>query len=128
METIKRAFLFLSFISFTSMAAVAKDKDSVKAETAYVNFVKMQDGHLFFAVNYNDSLAQKIMVSVYDSDGENLYRGYFPGKNFGKLFKAPAELGKLTVVIRNPESKAEHKFSISSETRIVRDAFVSAMQ
>ena len=128
METnIKKAFLFLSFALFISVASFAQAKTVSDDEIAFVNFIKVQEGQLYFAVKFNNSLGRRIDISVNDADGDNLYRGNFSGKNFGKVFSAPAELGKLVVIIRSYATKAEHKFEISSEARVIRDAYVTAV-
>jgi hypothetical protein len=66
-------------------------------------------------------------IVVNDSYGENLYQGNFGGKEFGKIFRAPVELGKLYVTIRPYGRKTGHKFEISSEARIVQETYVTTM-
>lgn len=83
---------------------------------------------MYFMVKYSDTSASRVQVSLFDDLGENLYRGYFPGKNFRRIFRVPDDLHRLVVVIRNPDTKAEYRFKINSESRIVRDAFVLVMK
>lgn len=124
METIKRV-LTLSIALFISFASFSQDKAASDDETAFVNFLKVQDGHLFFTIKYHNELGRRFDITVNDADGENLYRGKFTGKDFGKVFRAPAELGKLVVTIRGYGKKTEHKFEISSEPRLIRDTYVT---
>lgn len=128
METIKSAFLFLAIIFLTSFASVAQDKTTASDETAFVNFLKVQEGQLYFTVKFNNSLGRRIDITINDAFGENLYQGNFSGKDFGKVFRAPAELGKLVVTIRSYATKAEHKFEISSEARVIQGAYVTALK
>jgi hypothetical protein len=127
-STFKRAFIFLSIALLTSFASFAQDKTVASDESAFVNFLKVQNGDLYFTVKFNNSLGRRFDITVHDAFGENLYRGNFSGKDFGKVFRAPVELGKLVVTIRSFATKAEHKFEISSEARTVRDAYVTAVQ
>jgi hypothetical protein len=128
METIKSAFLILSIIFLASFAAVAQDKTTANDETAFVNYLKVQDGQLYFTVKFHNSVGRRFDITVYDTNGENLYRGNFSGKEFGKVFRAPAELGKLVVTIRSYATRTEHKFEISSEARVIREAYVTALK
>ena len=130
-ETTKKfkcAILFLSIVLFASFSSIAQDSTStVAADPAYVNFLRVQNGQLFFTVKFNNPNGRRFDIVVNDAWGENLYHGNFTGKDFGKVFRAPAELGKLYVSIRPYGQKAEHKFEISSESRLVQDIYVTAM-
>jgi hypothetical protein len=128
MEPIKKALTFLTIALFTSFVGVAQHKAVDNDESAFVNFLKEQNGQLYFTVKYQNAQGRRFDITVYDSYGENLYRGNFKGKDFAKVFRAPAELGKLVVSIRGYGKKAEHKFEISSEARIIRGAYVTAVQ
>jgi hypothetical protein len=124
----RSAFLILSIAVLTSLSSFAQDSTStVAAEPAYVNFLRVTNGQLFFTVKFNNPGGRRFDIVVNDSDGENLYRGNFSGKEFGKVFRAPAELGKLYISIRPYGQKTEHKFEISSESRLVQDIYVTAM-
>ena len=124
----RRAILFLALVFMTSFTSFAQDSTStVAADPAYVNFLRVTNGQLFFTVKFNNPSGRRFDIVVNDADGENLYRGNFNGKEFGKVFRAPAELGKLYVSIRPYGQKAEHKFEISSEARLVQDIYVTAM-
>ena len=124
----RRAVLFLAIALMTSFTSFSQDSTStVAAEPAYVNFLRVTNGQLFFTVKFNNPSGRRFDIVVNDAYGENLYRGNFSGKDFGKVFRAPAELGKLVVTIRSFATKAEHKFEISSEARVIREAYVTAM-
>ena len=86
METIKSAFLVLSIIFLSSFASLAQDKTTVNDETAFVNFMKVQDGQLYFTIKFHNPPGRRFDITVNDSIGENLYRGNFSGKDFGKFF------------------------------------------
>jgi hypothetical protein len=128
METITKKAILVLFISFfASFPVKAQDSTLKVEETAFVNFLKVEDGQLFFTVKYSNAEGRKFNVVVYNQDGENLYRGNFANKNFGKIFCAPVEMGKLQVIVRENKGKAEHKFEISSEARVIREAYVTAV-
>jgi hypothetical protein len=128
METVKRVLITLSFAVFTSFASFSQDKAASDDETAFVNFLKVQNGQVFFTIKYHNELGRRFDITVNDAYGENLYRGNFSGKEFGKVFRAPAELGKLVVTIRSYATKKEHKFEISSEPRFIQEAYVTIVQ
>lgn len=123
----KRAFLLLSIALLTTFTSIAQDSAVNTNETVFVNFLKLDNGQVFFTVRYNNDLGRKFDILINDEDGESLYRGYFPGKNFSKVFRAPAELGKLQVTVRGFSGKTEHKFEISSESRVIRETYVTAV-
>lgn len=130
-ETTKKittAILSLSIALLISISSLGQDSTSaVTVDPARVNFLKLTDGHLFFTVKFHNPNGRRFEISVNDSDGENLYRGNFSGIDFGKIFRAPAELGKLYVTIRPFGQKTQHRFEISSEDRLVQDVYVTAM-
>ena len=123
---IKRALLILSIGLLTTLTSHAQDSTAGN-EQAFVNFLRLENGNLFFTVKYHNGKGPKFNISVYDASGESLYRGYFSGEDYSKVFRAPAELGKLTVVIRNSSDKTQHKFEITSESRLVRETYVTAV-
>ena len=127
-KKIKTAALFLSIALLTSISSLGQDSTStVTVDPAYVNFIRVTNGQLFFAVKFMNPNGRRFDIVINDSDGENLYRGNFSGKDFGKVFRAPAELGRLYVTIRPYGQRTEHKFEISSEARLVQDIYVTAM-
>lgn len=127
METnkLKRALLMLSLGLLTAFISHAQDS-TANNEQATVNFLRLENGNLYFTVKYHHDKGPKFNISVTDASGENLYKGYFSGKDYARVFRAPADLGKLTVVIRNSSERTQHKFEITSQSRLVRETYVVA--
>lgn len=124
----KTAFLFLSMALLLSFNSMSQEKPAIGADPVYVNYLKVQDGQLFFTIRYINTGGRRFDILINDVHGENLYRGNFKAKEFGKVFQAPVELGKLLVTIRSYGDKTDHKFEITSEARMVQETYVTAMR
>jgi hypothetical protein len=124
----KKVILLLAVAVMMVSATNAREKDTTTGDdNAAVKCLRVEDGQVYFSVKFENAAGAKFDVLVNDETGENLYHGVFNEKNFNKVFKAPSESGKLTVVIRNAKGKEYHKFEITSEARYVQQAVVKRM-
>jgi hypothetical protein len=120
--------LLLTVALMTFSTAIAGEKDTLTGDdNATVKCLRVEEGQVYFNVKFDNTTGAKFDVLVNDENGETLYHGVFNEKNFSKVFKAPSEHGKLTIIIRNTRDKAYHKFELSSEARYVQEAIVKRM-
>jgi len=122
---VKKAFLLLAvaYMATTSVYANTHPGDEISS----VYCLRVENNQVYFMVKYANESGQKFDVIVNDESGENLYRGTFSGKDFNKVFKAPADNGKLVIIIRAGKAKDDQKFEIKSEAKTIQQAYVKRM-
>jgi hypothetical protein len=123
----KTAFMLLAVL-ITLTSATAKVSDSTyDDENASVSCLKMEEGQVYFNVKFENADGGRFDILVNDVNGDNLYRATFTGKNFNKVFRAPVENGKLVIIIRDNKDKTDHKFELSTESKMVQQIYVKRM-
>jgi hypothetical protein len=125
----KKTAMLLLVVLITLTSATAKNADTTKDddENASVSCLKMEEGQVYFNVKFENADGGRFDILVNDANGDNLYRATFTGKNFNKVFRAPVENGKLVIVIRDSKDKVDHKFELSTESRMVQQILVKRM-
>ena len=136
METLKRyaslttrkIVIMLLAVILTVPAAIASGGDTTTTdENAAVYALRVENEQVYFVVKYDNAAGEKFEISINDAFGENLYRGTFINKNFNRVFRAPADNGKLVVVIRDAKTKESQKFEITAEAKLVQQAIVTKL-
>jgi hypothetical protein len=123
----KTAFMLLAVL-ITLTSATAKVSDSTyDDENASVSCLKMEEGQVYFNVKFENADGGRFDILVNDVNGDNLYRATFTGKNFNKVFRAPVENGKLVIIIRDNKDKSDHRFELSTESKMVQQIYVKRM-
>jgi hypothetical protein len=123
----KTAFMLLA-VMITLTSATAKVSDSTyDDENASVSCLKMEEGQVYFNVKFENADGGRFDILVNDVNGDNLYRATFTGKNFNKVFRAPVENGKLVIIIRDSKDRTDHKFELSTESKLVQQILVKRM-
>jgi len=83
------------------------------------------DEQMAFNMKYENAAGTKFLLTVRDSEGEILFDQVFTDKKFNKTFKVPAEMGKLSFVIRDLKTKQQQKIEINTERRFVEEVSVT---
>jgi hypothetical protein len=124
---VKKTAFMLLVLSITYVSATANTSDSTREddENASVSCLKMVEGQVYFNVKFENADGSRFDILVNDINGDNLYRSTFTGKNFNRVFRAPVENGKLVIIIR--DSKGNHKFELSTESKMVQEILVKRM-
>ena len=126
---VKKTAFMLLVLSITYVSATANTSDSTPTrdddENASVSCLKMEEGQVYFNVKFENADGGRFDILVNDINGDNLYRSTFTGKNFNKVFRAPVENGKLTIIIR--DGKGNHKFELTTESKMVQEILVKRM-
>jgi hypothetical protein len=124
----KKMVIMLLAVILAVPGAIASGGDTtVIDETGVVYALRVENEQVFFVVKFDNASGEKFDVVINDAFGENLYRGTFAEKNFNRVFRAPSENGKLTVIIKSVKAKTPQKFEITSEAKIVTQAYVKKM-
>lgn len=123
----KKAVIMLLTVMVTLTATAKVSDTAFYDENASVNCLKMEEGQVYFNVKFENADGGRFDVLVNDVNGDNLYRATFTGKNFNKVFRAPVENGKLVIIIRDSKNKTDHKFELSTESKMVEQIIVKRM-
>jgi len=124
----KKMVITLLMVVFTMSIASANTGDSTtNNESASVSFLKITEGQVYFNVKFENADGGRFHLLVNDGSGDNLYHGTFTEKNFDKVFRAPVENGKLTIIIRDLKDKTNHIFELTNESKLVQQIYVKRM-
>jgi hypothetical protein len=121
----KTAFLLLAVSITYTATANTSDSTGDDDENASVSCLKMEEGQVYFNVKFENADGSRFDILVNDVNGDNLYHATFNGKSFNRVFRAPVENGKLVIIIR--DGKDNHKFELSTESRMVQQILVKRM-
>lgn len=124
----KKTVIMLLVVLVTLTSATANVPDSTYEDgNASVSCLKMEEGQVYFKVNFENADGGRFDILVNDVNGDNLYRATFNGQHFNKVFRAPVENGKLVIIIRDTKDRTDHKFELSTESRMVQQILVKRM-
>ena len=124
----KKTAIMLLAVMITLTSATAKVPDTTTYDDdATVSCLKMEEGQVYFNVKFENTDGGRFDILVNDVNGDNLYRATFTGKNFTKVFRAPVDNGKLVIIIRDSKLKTDHRFELSTESRMVQQILVKRM-
>jgi len=124
----KKMVITLLMVVFTMTLASANTGDStITNENASVSCLKITEGQVYFNVKFENADGGRFHLLVNDGSGDNLYHGTFTGKNFDKVFRAPVDNGKLTIIIRDLKEKTNHIFELTNESKLVQEIYVKRM-
>ena len=124
----KKMVITLFMVVFTLSVASANTGDStISNETASVKCLKIDEGQVYFNVKFENADGGRFHLLVNDGNGDNLYHGTFTEKNFDKVFRAPVDNGKLTIIIRDMKDKTNHIFELTNESKLVQQIYVKRM-
>lgn len=120
----KNAFRNAFFVSaFTVMSVLTTSAKSTPVLTpvASVSFVGSVDDQLSFLMNYENESGEKFIVNIFDTDGVSLFEGVFADKKFTKTFRIPREAGNLIFTISSFKNKADKKFQVTTERKMIEE-------
>jgi hypothetical protein len=122
----KMVFTLIAVLSF-SVASANTGDSTITAENAAVSCLKIADGQVYFNVKFENADGGRFHLLVNDGNGDNLYHATFTGKNFDKVFRAPVDNGKLTIIIRDSKEKTNQVFEVTTESKLVQQIYVKRM-
>lgn len=126
-KTIVINVFFVSFLSILSVMNVNAQKagDTAGSAPAAINYLGASNDQMSFNLKYENVKGERYAVTISDSEGNILFDASYSDKKFNKTFKVPAEIGNLTFVISDAKNKAEKKFAVTTERRIVEEVYVT---
>lgn len=101
--------------------------DSVASKQLNIRYAGVDaDQLLSFNVKYNNPTGQKFSITVYDGNGELLYRDNYSDKVFKKEFRlAKNDISRLTFVVQAGKQISKEEFNVSISTREIIDVVAS---
>lgn len=126
----KKMVTTLVMAAFTVSLAAAHTGDSTinkEKEDASVSCLKVDEGNIYFNVKFENADGSRFHLLVNDAEGDNLYHATFTGQHFDKVFRAPSDNGKLTIIIRDVKDKTHHTFELTTESKLVQQIYVKRM-
>jgi hypothetical protein len=124
----KKMVITLLMAVCTVSLAVANTGDStINKEDASVSCLKVEEGNIYFNVKFQNADGGRFHLLVNDAVGDNLYHATFTGQHFDKVFRAPSDNGKLTIIIRDVKDKTNHTFELTTESKLVQQIYVKRM-
>lgn len=99
------------------------------ADPVVVKYLGAQDDMLIFNVAYANPLGNKVVVTILDQNGNQLYQDVFKDKTFYKQFKLPkTDKDLITFVIRNGQDvPVEKKFAVNVDSHVVREVAIKKL-
>lgn len=123
---ILRSF-FLVSVSLLSFNAINAQVAKTNVENADVKFLGTKGEMLVFNVTYDNTLGDKVVVSVNDKKGNSLFTQTYNDVTFNKQFMVPKELesGKLYFSIQNTKKDLSSTFEVSAKEQLIQDVTVT---
>lgn len=133
MKTVVRNLFFTLFLAVVTAAGARAQVVQASYSTPVapavsqpvVTYLGSGDEEMSFNLKYENAAGAKFLVTVIDSEGETLFDQVFTDKKFNKTFRVPAELGKLSFVIRDLRTRTQKKIEVSTERRFVEEVSVT---
>jgi hypothetical protein len=72
-------------------------------------------------MNYENESGEKFVVNIVDADGISLFEGVFSDKKFVKTFRVPREAGNISFTISSHKNKADKKFQVTTERKMIEE-------
>jgi outer membrane phospholipase A len=118
---IRNAFFVTAFSFLTIISAHAQ----TVAQPASLSYLGTANDQMAFVLKYANESGEKYAVTIKDKEGIVLFDGTYTDKVFSKTFKIPTDMEDLIFVISNAKNRAEKKFQVSTERRVVEEVYVT---
>ncbi len=123
---ILRSFFLVSvfLLSFNAINAQVAKTDVINADVKYVG---TKEEMLVFKVSYDNTPGDKVVVSLNDKKGNNLFTQSYSDTSFNKQFLVPKELevDKLYFNIQNSKKDLSSTFEVSAKEQLIQDVIVT---
>jgi hypothetical protein len=125
-KAIKTAILAIIVTSLSSASyaqSVAKTDSSGKEIS--VQYLGSENDMMLVAVKYNNVTDSKFVLSIYNEDGDVVFRNSYHSKDFDKKFKIPKDHGKVNFVFSGMQDKLSRSYTIHNTSRLIEDVVVT---
>ncbi len=111
-------------LSFNAINAQVAKTDVINADVKYVG---TKEEMLVFKVSYDNTPGDKVVVSLNDKKGNNLFTQSYSDTSFNKQFLVPKELevDKLYFNIQNSKKDLSSTFEVSAKEQLIQDVIVT---
>lgn len=135
-QTTKNAIvksIFLTAASFTILVSSFANgsgklnKTRLSGDQVSVQYTGVKDNSYAFAVQFDNTEAQKFTLIVKNDEGEVVYQEQFSDLHFAKTILLPKDLGEIhpTFIIRSGNQQVEHSFT--ANTKVVENIVVTKL-
>jgi hypothetical protein len=115
--------VILSVISFAG-ANAQKTEAPATSPVNTLTYVGTADEHVNFLLNYDNEVNEKFVVIISNAAGKTLYEEVYTDKKLTKIFSVPVDFGNVTFTITAYKNKADKKFQVVTERRVVEEVLV----
>jgi hypothetical protein len=109
-------------VSYSAFAQAAPDPDS--SDGIAVRYLGSSEDMILVGVKYDQAADGKVILSIYNNDGDLLFRNAYQSGTLTKKFQIPKEHGKLTFVFSGHKEKRSKTYVIYNTSRMVDDVVV----
>ena len=118
-------FMLAIIVTGFSQVAYAQSTPGFTTDNAIaVRYLGSQEGMILVGVNYNAADKGKLILSIYNEDGEVLFRNVYESGKLEKKFMVPNDHGKLTFVLSGSKEKTSRSYVIHKQSKMVEDLVV----
>jgi hypothetical protein len=75
-------------------------------------------------MKYDNESSEKFILSITDVDGTTIYEDVYADRRFSKTFSVPIDFGNVTFTISSYRNKAEKKYQVSTERRVIEEVII----
>ena len=125
-KAIKTAILaiIVSSLSTTAYAQSPAKTDSSAKEIS-VQYLGSENDMMLIAVKYNNVIDSKFVLSIYNENGDVLFRNAYASKDFDRKFKIPKDHGKVNFIFSGTHDKVSRSYTIHNTSRLIEDVVVT---
>ncbi len=109
-------------LSYGAIAQAPPASDS--SDNIAVRYLGSSEDMILVAVKYNHASEGKFLLSIYNNDGEVVFRNAYQSGTLDRKFQIPKEHGKLTFVFSGVKEKRSKSYVIYNTSRVVEDMVV----
>lgn len=115
------AILCLTAVSSASAQKTLSPSASTLTSLVYTGTA---DEHMNFLMKYDNESSEKFILSITDVDGKIIYEDVYADRRFSKTFSVPVDFGNVTFTISSYRNKAEKKYQVSTERRLIEEVII----
>jgi hypothetical protein len=109
-------------LSYRALAQAAAASDS--SDNIAVRFLGSREDMILVGVKYTHATEGKCILSIYNNDGDVVFRNAYQSGTLDKKFQIPKEHGKLTFVFSGVKEKRSKSYVIYNTSKVVEDVIV----
>jgi hypothetical protein len=117
-------FILAVIVTGFSSPTYAQSATTSADNAVTVRYLGSQEGMILVGVNYQGVGKEKLLLSIYNEDGDVLFRNVYESGRLEKKFSVPDDHGKLTFVLSGSKEKTSRTYVIHKQSKMVEDLVV----